>query len=265
MYCKECGAKVSKQNAFCTKCGAKIEKENNNTEQNAIEEIKNQEDEMETLDNSNKKKSSTNPISNSVIKSFIIGILSIILSFFVSVIVIPLSLCGLVMGITTKEKNVIRNIAIILNIISIVTSFTVPFFGNIGIFNHKYDDYEYHIPVSGKWNCKSYDGSIIGDNYVITLDISNNENFSFYNYNDKSNNYMNGTYTYQYIYDEERDIDYIYYSIIFDGKEVVENGLKQDYESLKKYEMGVTNNHQEATLISKTDNTMYYCYKEKED
>ena len=93
MYCEKCGKEMKDNQQFCTNCGNQIT--NNN----------------ESLGTA----------------SMVIGIISLILTFIFSVMTLPLSITGLILGIINKAKKGKKISGIILNGISIVLSFVIIF------------------------------------------------------------------------------------------------------------------------------------------
>ncbi len=65
--------------------------------------------------------------------SFIIGIVAIVLSFFLNLFVIPLSVTGLIFGIKSKDRSKKKKIGIILNISSMAIAIIVLIIGSLAL------------------------------------------------------------------------------------------------------------------------------------
>lgn len=117
MFCNKCGLKTNGNEKFCVGCGSPINQQVNN---NVAYSYNNQ------MNNAN------NPKQGKSIASLVLGIISIIFSFPLSIIILPISIVGLILGIVDKNKNGKSVAGIILNSISIVSAITSIFF--FGLF-----------------------------------------------------------------------------------------------------------------------------------
>lgn len=254
MFCSKCGNKVEGNIKFCSNCGNNLEV--NNTAQGNLQYIA----ENPTINNYNSNSSQNN--NGLAIASLIIGIVSVFLSFFINIFIFPISITGLILGIVNKNKCGQKVAGIILNSLSMVIALII-LIASIFIIGFLADFTEEDFvsnPVSGVWNCKSFDGTGESDEYLITLKLDSNYNFSWSKYEDELDNHVYGTYTY---IDENKTNysgDYSYYMIDLVGEEFVSNGILQDQEYKSQYEMGINEEYGEAILMNVSTYNMYYCY-----
>lgn len=102
MYCHKCGSNNKEDARFCSTCSSELiipTKEQNYYEKKQYLEQ-----------------------NNNSMKSLIIGICSFVFSFFVGILLLPLSICGIRLGIKSKDTN-IGLIGLILNIVNILIEF----------------------------------------------------------------------------------------------------------------------------------------------
>ena len=99
MNCKYCGTQNNDGAIFCNNCGQKLVEDVNSS---VIQTEVNTMNVGTNVSNVVQPKKKGNGLA---VASIIIGVLSIILSFFLNVIVIPLAIVGLVLGIVSKTKG----------------------------------------------------------------------------------------------------------------------------------------------------------------
>ena len=268
MYCPKCGETNSENVKFCSKCGASLTEEK--------KEIKNKEGLGKA--------------------SLVIGIISLILSLTCIILLpiiisLPLSILGLVLGIVNVCKKGKKFVGIILNVLAMLNSlilglFISPIILSLGIFagianeaskdgsdtnkflNQLYNELDRGTSdnyVSGKYNCKSFDGTGANGDYIVRLELNDNNTFLWGKYNDTSRNYVKGTYSFKDLNKKDPSGQYAYYNIKLTGSEYYNNGIKQSEPYASEYEFGITavaTKKQGIIMNTKTYN-MYYCYEEK--
>lgn len=138
MFCKKCGSKINGNEKFCIGCGNPINQPVNNNENYMYNN---------QMNNVNK------PKQGKSIASLVLGIISIIFSFSLAIIMLPISIVGLILGISDKSKNGKRVAGIVLNSLSIVSAITSIFI--FGIFI---------------WAFSNVGGTYYGDGYEIDYD-----------------------------------------------------------------------------------------------
>jgi len=249
MYCKNCGTENEKETKYCVKCGKELSKKS------------------EGLGTA----------------SMIIGIISIVLSFIITVITLPLSITGLVLGIVNKAKGGKKISGIILNAISIFLSIALVFvylFIGIGLFSAVLSDpevrkelknFEREIDrsstynyVSGNYNCKAFDGSGASGSYIVRFELNKDMTFMWGKYGDTYRNYVKGDYTFKDLDKKNAAGNYSYYKVELDGDEFYQDGVKQSDPYASKYEFGITkeNGKKQGILMNEKTYNMYYCYEE---
>ena len=244
-FCNNCGEKLKSGELYCSNCGKSVENEI---------VVENKKEGLGTA-------------------SMIIGIISLILVFIISLGVLPLALCGLILGIVNKTQKGKKVSGIILNTIAMILSFIV-FIILIIILMVKlpevnYNEHTYIEPmpneetkeeVLGVWNCKNI-SNIKDDNYELTLTVNNDNTFILSKY-DSPKNYIEGTYEF-----EESEVDrfikpYKFCTLELEGKKEYKNG---DYkgEIDVDYDMVITKTKKDmhAVISNDENNTPYYCTK----
>lgn len=240
MFCTKCGRVVDNNAKFCINCG------------NNLVNIEN----VNNLESTKKNGLAT--------ASMIIGIISLIFSFILNIFIFPLAIIGLILGIVNKNKCGQKIAGIVLNIVSMIISIIVliTFIFIIFIFEHHWEENFAPTPVSGSWNCKSFGGSGVGDNYIVSLYLDNSNYFSWNKYNDEYNNHVYGYYTYTDLEKTNNSGEYKYYNLKLDGYEFVSDGELQDEDYVAEYEIGINDEQGEAILMNIYTYNMYYCYLE---
>lgn len=266
MYCKKCGEKIADKSLFCEFCGAKQDVEKANDE-------KKETDKEVIYGNQTGKTNNNKKVETMALVSFILGIASIILSFLISILVLPLSITGFVLGLLAKEKSGYKTAGIVLNIISTVIGIILGII--IGLLIQKgwnftkdaikkgQDELNKQIEeqekdsllgensVSGKWRCKT---SEEGD-YVLTLEL--NKYYTFTWSEDNSSDEINGT----YFVDEKDDDDseYTKYELTLYGSDydLDSNNIPKFDDS--EYEMKIDKKKEKSILTNTENNNTYYC------
>ena len=253
-YCENCGTKIEKDGLYCPKCGKK----------DKTKEVK----EQKQIENNDNKKEGLGTAS------MIIGIISLVLSFIINIIILPLALVGLILGVVNKAQNGKKISGIILNgvamivavlvFIALMAFFTVRISSEMNNNRNKYSEY---IPseieeerLIGRWSCKKTE-KILDKDYELSVVINDNDTFSIYD-NKDSKNYIEGIYEYENdafgtIIETKR-----VYTLELTGEKEYING-KYEGESTNKYEMIVTQVKGKLHAVLNDDNheLNYYCTK----
>ena len=241
MYCNNCGTEIKENEKFCSNCGQK----------SGVKKLEQKESQNEGLG----------------IASMVIGIISIILSLILNILIIIIPIIGLILGIINKAKGGKKISGIILNIISIVLSivlFIFFFIMGISLISNFMDSELLSNPVSGNYNCASFDGRGASKDYIVRLELNNNETFLWGKYNDTSNNYVKGFYTYKDLDKKNASGEYSYYSVSLNGDVFYQDGIKQTDPYKSDYEFGITkqNGKKQGIIMNTKTYNMYYCYEE---
>lgn len=261
MYCKNCGNELKENEVFCGRCGNKVVIDNtSNISQNSNLNMNNQNISQQSYNysqpsfnnnqNFNKK---DNNWKNTV--SFVIGIVSLVLVFLFQILTMPLSIVGLVFGILAIRENKKHKIGLILNIISLILA--IPMFM---LYSNIFESTPINQAV-GTWDCKKFDGAGAGSDYVVTMQLNNDNEFIWNKYNDAQNNYVIGTYEFEDLHKTNYGNNANYYQITLNGEEFVNDGELQSEVYKSKYEMGILKNTDEAILMNVNSYNMYYCYR----
>ena len=181
MYCSKCGAFIEKNAKFCIACGNKvvennntlssnvqIENQNNNYNNSTVNYSQNNQEKTSNMNNSHMNQTKTVNMNNSkkTSVSMILGIISIILCFFLNVLIVPVALVGLIIGITEKNKSG-KVVGIILNILAVVIPIVILvliFTGLNGIIE-KSKDYSYSQIFEGNGYQLTYNMSWTSGTY----------------------------------------------------------------------------------------------------
>lgn len=238
-YCKYCGKEIDKTDEYCSKCG------------------KSQLDQVVSNNKINKEGLGT--------ASMVIGIISLIFSFLISVFIFPLALIGLILGIVNKAQNGKKVSGIVLNGIAMIVSVLV-FIALIVLLVIAVDDYDseghsrHHMSeieqeeILGKWNCKNGE-KVLSSDYELTLSLDNDKKFTITEYNNDKN-YITGIYSFE----ENND-----YHIGLNPLEKYENGdlVKKWDDTDDNYKMKITGhkNRFRALLADNENEKVYYCKK----
>lgn len=259
MYCRKCGNAVADDASFCANCGEKIESSQVNVNNDGSNNNFNNYD---SNNGDSKKEKSSNA-------SLIIGIISLVLSFIFTVLILPLAIVGLVLGLSKKAKNkvgvILNAIAIVVSIIVFVTTINSPEFKEF--LSKFYNELSYSSSdnfVAGNYNCTGVDSDT--SEYLITLHLNKNKTFLYGPYGKLDNNYAKGTYTFE---DEEKTDasgDYKYFMLTLTGSkdDFIIEGSPADHDFNSQMEFGITsvNVKKQGVIMFVSNYNMYYCYEE---
>ena len=165
--------------------------------------------------------------------SLLLGIIGLILSFFLGFLILPLIIIGIVLGIvnvTTGGKKfagiIVNSIAFIINLIW--SFFLIFMLLLIFVFNVSKTHYNKfilndtdNISILGEWNCY-LDSS---EDYVVSIEFNDNNEFLWSKYDDKDNNHVFGDYV------------YVKNNLYLDGREFVVDGIVQDSSYHANYDV----------------------------
>lgn len=274
MICNRCGSYEQEGTRFCSRCGnclinptypnVNYNNYNNNYGGNYSGNY-----------NNNYNNNGKQGPDGMAIASLIIGVATVLLSFIFNIFVIPVAIVGFILGIVSKAKGM-KIAGIILNILGAIIGITVLALYMIYEYRDDLDyDYDHHYYdssekepekesnyVSGVWNCKSFDGSGPGGEYIVTMKLNDDLTFTWNKYNDEKNNHVYGHYTYEDEHKQNQSGDYKYYMVDFDGDEFVNEGELQDQKYASQYEMGINEELGEAIVMNVKTYNMYYCFKD---
>lgn len=176
MNCRKCGNEIKPGEKFCTNCGEVVDNQtnsdiinipsdvieisdddaNDNLVQNIVEE------KLPYKTNLNKEKEEDDKDIKNVI-SLVIGIIAIILSCIFNIYVIPLSIIGLVLGIISKKKGLLRIFGIITNILSIIIAVILVFIITAKEFNstesQEFEGDGFTLQYNSEWSIKELNTS----------------------------------------------------------------------------------------------------------
>ena len=267
MNCKNCGY-FCNDSKYCSNCGAELINEtvtpndntNNNYNQNNVAYTQ-------------PKKS-----DGLWIASLVIGIISLLLSFVLTILIIPLAIIGLVLGIASKKKGN-KVVGIVLNSLAIIVSVVVLF---IAIFvlgkaisseggnflRRLYNELDYSTSdnyIAAEYDCKDVDN--ISGNYLISLYLYKDNTYIYGPYGDLTNNHFKGTYSYEDEHKTNNSGDYKYFMITFDPSEYMVNGRLQSSYSKSKAEIGISNEvesgkiKKNSVLAFPSTGNIYACFE----
>lgn len=286
MNCKNCGSPITSDSKFCTKCGAQISENNqsssNNMYQQPLNELKdnvmfNQNNYQNTNPNINNQNAPNANLPNKETLgtvSLILGIISLVLSYFLNILILPLAIIGLILGIVNKKKHGQKIAGIILNSISIfiivvmiiIAIFVLKSVGFNEFFSRLYNELDYSSSsnyVAGKYDCTGVDSNT--DKYLITLHLNKDNTFLYGPYGDLENNYVKGTYTYEDEHKTNGSGDYKYFMLTMEGKKenFIVDGTPADHDFSSQMEFGITsqNAKKQGVIMFVSTYNMYYCYE----
>ena len=184
--------------------------------------------------------------------SLLLGIIGLILSFFLGFLILPLIIIGIVLGIvnvTTGGKKfagiIVNSIAFIINLIW--SFFLIFMLLLIFVFNVSKTHYNKfilndtdNISILGEWNCY-LDSS---EDYVVSIEFNDNNEFLWSKYDDKDNNHVFGDYV------------YVKNNLYLDGREFVVDGIVQDSSYHANYDVSYDEG---LVLFNNKSNNRYYC------
>jgi predicted nucleic acid-binding Zn ribbon protein len=113
----------------------------------------------------------------------------------------------------------------------------------------------------GKWKCKGYSATAgpSGD-YMITMILKSNGEYTFGEYNDLDNNHSKGTFTAKYEDKKKETTGKDFYQLDFKNEEFIVKGVKQTGNYTMNLEMELIKRN-EALIVNSKNYAMYYCYK----
>jgi hypothetical protein len=277
MKCKYCGKDLKETENFCGGCGAKVERE----------EV-NQNVDTTTTNTQQVNVPKSEPLGTA---SMVIGIISLVLTFLVSIIILPLAIVGLILGIVNKSKKgkkisgiILNSIAIFLNVAAVVVTVLLAGViykslpkdddGKLIIDDEKknqflddlYTDFNYQTNenfIVGKYNC----GDVMGSGeYQIVIHLNEDKTFFYGPYGKTDNNYAKGTYTFEDELKTNASGQYKYYMVNVKGNdgEFIVDGKPKEKAFDTEFEIGLTTidaKKQGVVMFTSTNNT-YYCFEE---
>lgn len=182
--------------------------------------------------------------------SLIIGIISIIVVFFVQIFAMPLALVGFIIGIKGLKEDKNRKLGLILNTVAFVIAVPLLFI-YANVLN----------PIHGTWDCKGFNnGNVEEMDYVNTIYFSKSLNLKISKYGD-DNNFVSGTYKFNLLNKTNSDGSARYYNIKMDINKSVTDGKESEENKKVEYEIALPKDKKEAVFLNLNNNTMYYCVK----
>ena len=241
MYCTNCGKKLNK-NGICSNCDKKISVSKNNS-------------------NDKIDKNTSN----------ILGILTLITSFFLFILNIPLGIVSIVTGHNykkmTNEKCYGPTLAIIGMIISIIMTilFIIFCFLFINVIKNDIDNTKINTRINNVYQY-DYDNNYINGKWklensqdVYEFDMSNKK-YNLYKENDKENNYCEGTFSIYNSYNDNND--YYKYSLIIKPVFCIINGEKKEQNIYETYSALIDKKTRNNLIITNNSNKYYNLKKD---
>lgn len=285
MVCNKCGSNNPDNSPFCAYCGNALNP-NNTVPQNT----------GFTYDQGfSSQPQNVNPVGMDTPKkgeglgtaSLVLGIITLVAAFIFNIFVIPIGIVGLILGIVNKAQGGKKIAGIIMNIIGIIASVIILFvyvvllaylgfniadedFDVNDIYSETYTNVITTKPVkkgndiSGNYNCTGVDSN--KDEYIITLNLKEDNTFLYGPYGRLTDNYAKGTYTYTDEQKTDNSGNYKYYMVELKGNagEFVVDGEPNDTAFNSKMEFGITSkdNKKQGVIIFTNSYNMYYCYEQ---
>lgn len=291
MNCKKCGKKISKNVKFCTNCGEKVvlEEEVKETKKTA-EKVVAEKVEVKTTETKT---------SGLAIAGMILGILGLLLSFFIGPFAFLFPLLGLIFSIVSKNGKGFKIAGIITSVVALIIELIILLLGiflfssifsfignNQDYFNdleekieekvddYDYDAYEYKAKSPyGTWTCAPFS---TGDGYNIDVDDADDEDkttlklhytdkYEYGPYEDLYNNHYSGGFTYEIETDKnEQNKSNGYKFIMVKGEvdEFMKDGIKESTEDKAlNFEMELFKEYKydKALIIFPSTYNMYIC------
>lgn len=286
MFCKKCGNSLKEGERFCGKCGTPTEsvaasspaaqpevnvsetvKETDVTNSSSVQPVANETKTVtEQTHTATPEPAAINHASSDTAKaehsdwkntvSLVLGVLTLVAVFIVQIFTMPFSLVGIVFGVLSLKENRKNKWGLILNIISFLLAVPILLL-YMDLFGLSFGN-----PVAGSWSCKSFDGTE-GAEYVVSMDLKNNGEFTWSKYGDVENNHVIGKYTVEDLHKTNAGKTADYYSVTLTGDEFVMDGEVQDDLYKSTYEMGVIRDEDAAIMMNVATYNMYMCYKDK--
>ena len=246
-FCPDCGSKLRKNAATCKECGKNLKEEKKTTKKTT-----------KKVENNNRK--------GFVIVSFILGIVSIVFAFVLTVLVIPTAVLGLIFGLLGREPKGKRKAGIIMNIIAIVLSIIMLIVWIVLISIMTKEDnpfikfYKYVVvedKVEGEWKCKLYNTKY--SKYVLTLELEGNKKFNWSDYNSPKYNYVKGTYNYHKVDSEQAETKHYYLVNLHPTKMYLYGRKRVARDTSYKVFITKKNYPRKAKMINSRTYNIYYC------
>ena len=219
MFCGKCGKKVEEGTKFCPGCGEKVvaKKEEKKVEEKKVVKA-------EPVKEAPKRK-------GLAIAGLVLGIIAIILSWFLNLFIIVVPIVGLILAICSG-KSALKIVGIILNAVSIVVCF-VMFVVSLTIVGRSIgNSVEENLPEIkkginevkesiksgypyGTWTCVDYydsDAKNYADNVKLApsdkktvLNLYTDNTYKYGPYTDSYKNYYKGSFTYKIETDKNKE------------------------------------------------------------
>ena len=285
MFCSKCGKKVEKGVKFCPSCGEKVVE---SKVEEKKEEVKKEVVKVEPV-----KKAEPTGSNGLGIAGMVIGIVSIVLSFVLSIIIILFPVVGLILSLCSKGKKGIKIAGIITNAVGIVLSisvfifYMVSFGTALGTFvDEEAPKIEQGIKTVektvksgypyGTWTCVSY-YSTEATNYSddvtkapsdskTVLNLYTDNTFRYGPYSESYKNYYKGTFTYTIETDKNqqyKDKGESFIDIKGTITDAMIDGVKADDKTNMNLEMGLieADNYDTAAILFYSSYNTYYCQR----
>ena len=209
MFCSKCGKEIKKDTKFCSNCGEKVS------------EVKKEVKKVEPVKVEEPKKES----SGLGIAGMIIGIISLLLSWILTLLIILVPVIGLILSCCAKGKKGFKITGIVTNALAIVACLVlfVVYLATLGsIFGTFIDENKDEIDKGlsqvkttvksgypyGTWTCVSYDSVNLGsynyddiksndDKDLTVLKLNTDKTYQYGPKVDNYKNYYKGTFTYE--------------------------------------------------------------------
>lgn len=278
MICNNCGKEVENGTKFCASCGTKVE-EVVSTKVEKKEEVK-----VEPVKSSNQGSSALG------IVSMVLGIISIILSWFLTVFILVIPIAGLILGICAKGKKAFKITGIILNAVSIVVAIIMFVVGLTAIgrgVKESIPEIEKGLKTVettvksgypyGTWTCINYydtNASAYQDDVTkapadmkTVLYLYTDNTFRYGPYSESYKNYYKGTF--KYTIEKEKNEQYKSQNFSFIDVETTINdamidGVKNTEATGMHFEMellGGSKDYDTALMLYYNTYNTYYCQR----
>lgn len=171
-------------------------------------------------------------IKFNVILTLVLGITSVILSFF-NFYAIYVGVFCIIISIFLFKRHKIVILSIMLSILGIVVSI-------VFIINKKDPNY-----LLGMWNCRIFNTD---NEYILTFKIEDDNNYFWGKYGDLDNNYVIGKYE---LKKKNNTDDSIIYELKLNSSNYIENGSMKNEIINYKYEISLNKNNMKQILLKK--------------
>ena len=177
----------------------------------------------------------------------IITLITIILSLFLYLYIIPICILNIIISYLLRKKSKLYYLNIILNIICIILAILLFIFREKPLNN-----------LVGTWYCKYYDS----DNYIVELNANSNNLFIWSKYNDKLNNNIKGNYKLKKLDKTDNNKNVYYYNLILDSNKKEKYHQEYDIAINKKEEKKILVNREKMKFICDKINSENQVIKE---